>query len=74
MNRFVQSTVCTRCCCVHRLVFFFLSFFEEGHVLFQFLCSLQQHCDSAYDKLNSHQQKEFINITKMDYIGERIGD
>ena len=36
-----------------------------GHVLFQFLCNLQQYCD----KLNSHQQKEFINITKTNYIG-----
>ena len=28
-----------------------------GHVLFQFLCNLQQYCDSAYNKLNSHQKK-----------------
>ena len=41
-------------------VFFFLCFI---------LCNLQQYCDSAYNKLNSHQQKEFINITKMNYIG-----
>ena len=50
-----------------------------GHVLFQFLCNLQQYCDSAYNKINNHQQKEFINITKMNYIGgknrrEREGD
>ena len=45
-----------------------------GHVLFQFLCNLQQYCDSAYNKLNSHQQKEFINITKMNYIGEQTGE
>ena len=38
------------------------------HVLFQFLCNLQQYCDSAYNKLNSLQQKEFIDITKMNYI------
>ena len=25
------------------------------HVLFQFLCNLQQYCDSAYNKLNSHK-------------------
>ena len=40
-----------------------------GHVLFQFLCNLQQYCDSAYNKVNSRQQKEFINITNMNYIG-----
>ena len=50
-----------------------------GHVLFQFLCNLQQYCNSAYNKLNSLQQKEFINITKMNYIWrkkieEREGD
>ena len=45
-----------------------------GHVLFQFLCKLQQYCDTAYNKLNSHQQKEFINITKMNYIGGKIGE
>ena len=45
-----------------------------GHVLFQFLCNLQQYCDNAYNKLNSHQQKEFINITKMNYIGEQTGE
>ena len=42
-----------------------------GHVLFQFLCNLQQYCNSAYNKLNSLQQKEFINITKMNYIWRR---
>ena len=67
------------------LSFFFFSFFFFGggvgfcHVLFQFLCSLQQYCDSAYNKLNSLQQKEFIDITKMNYIWrekkeEREGD
>ena len=40
------------------------------HVLFPFLCNLQQYCDSAYNKLNSHKQKEFINITKINYIGK----
>ena len=44
----------------------FFSFF--GHVLFQFLCNLQQYCNSAYNKLNSLPQKEFINITEMNYI------
>ena len=48
------------------LALFFFFFF--GHVLFQFLCNLQQYCDSAYNKLNSLQQKEFIDITKMNYI------
>ena len=43
-------------------------FYFFGHVLFQFLCNLQQYCDSAYNKLNRLQQKEFINITKMNYI------
>ena len=43
-------------------------FFFFGHVLFQFLCNLQQYCNSAYNKLNSLQQKEFINITKINYI------
>ena len=55
------------------LIFLFVFFCVCGHVLFQFLCSLQQYCDSAYNKLNSRQQKEFINITKMNYIGEKIG-
>ena len=58
----------------HGFFFFFFFFFGGGgggHVLFQFLCNLQQYCDSAYNKLNSHQQKEFINITKMNYIGEK---
>ena len=41
------------------------------HVLFQFLCNLQQYCDSAYNKLNSLQQKEFIDITKMNYIWKK---
>ena len=50
---------------------FFLLFFFFGHVLFQFLCNLQQYCDSAYNKLNSLQQKEFIDITKMNYIWKR---
>ena len=45
------------------------SFLFCGHVLFQFLSNLQQYCDSAYNKLNSHQQEEFINITKLNYIG-----
>ena len=47
----------------------FLFFF--GHVLFQFLCNLQQYCNSAYNKLNSLQKKEFINITKMNYIWKK---
>ena len=51
---------------LHPLGFFFFFFF--CHVLFQFLCNLQQYCDSAYSKLNSLQQKEFIDITKMNYI------
>ena len=50
----------------HWPVCFLCGFF--GHVLFQFLCNLQQYCNSAYNKLNSLQQKEFINITKMNYI------
>ena len=49
---------------------FFFFIYSFGHVLFQFLCNLQQYCDSAYNKLNSHQQKEFINTTKMNYIGK----
>ena len=50
------------------LFFFFFFFFFSGHVLFHFLCNLQQYCDSAYNKLNSLQQKEFIDLTKMNYI------
>ena len=50
---------------------FFFFFFFFGHVLFQFLCNLQQYCNSAYNKLNSLQQKEFINITKMNYIWKK---
>ena len=49
-------------------IFFFGGGGGRGHVLFHFLCNLQQYCDSAYNKLNSHQQKEFINITKINYI------
>ena len=45
--------------------------FFFGHVLFQFSCNVQQYCDSAYNKLNSLQQKEFINITKINYIGKK---
>ena len=41
------------------------------HVLFQFLCNLQQYCDSAYNKLNSLQQKEFINIKKWTIFGKK---
>ena len=52
------------CCCLFVVVVVVVF----GHVLFQFLCNLQQYCDSAYNKLNSLQQKEFINITKMNYI------
>ena len=49
----------------------FLLFFFLFSVMFysSFCANLQQYCDSAYNKLNSHQQKEFINITKMNYIG-----
>ena len=50
--------------------FICVTFLGVGHVLLQFLCNLQQYCDSAYNKLNSHQQKEFINITKMNCIGK----
>ena len=63
-----------------QLLFFFFFFFGGGggggggHALFQFLCNLQQYCDSAYNKLNSHQQNEFINITKINYSGEQIGE
>ena len=42
-----------------------------GHVLFQFLCNLQQYCDSAYNKLVIYA-KEFINITKINYIEKNI--
>ena len=51
---------------MHTVFFFFL-----GHILFQFLCNLQQYCDSSYNKLNILQQKEFIDITKMNYIWRR---
>ena len=47
---------------------FLHTFLFVCHVLFQFLCNLQRYCNSAYNKLNSLQQKEFINITKMNYI------
>ena len=55
----------------HPFSSFFFFFFFFGHVLFQFLCNLQQYCDSAYNKLNSLQQNEFIDITKMNYIWRR---
>ena len=56
-----------------------LSWTFFGHFLFQFLCNLQQYCDNAYNKLNSLQQKEFIDITKNElYLDkkkeEREGD
>ena len=38
------------------------------------MCNLQQYCDSAYNKLNSLQQKEFIDITKMNYIWKKKKD
>ena len=40
-----------------------VSDFFPFHVLFQFLCNVQQYFDSEYNKLNSHKQNEFINIT-----------
>ena len=42
-----------------------VSDFFPVHVLFPFLCNIQQYCDSEYNKLNSHKQKEFINITQL---------
>ena len=44
-----------------------------GYVLFQFLCNLQYYCKSAYNKINSHQQKKFINITKSQLYGRGGG-
>ena len=32
--------------------------------LFQFLCNLQQYCDSAYNKLNSHSAKRVYRHNK----------
>ena len=55
--------------CVISSLFFFFSFFFSCFI--PFLCNLQQYCDSAYNKLNSLQQKEFIDITKMNYIWRR---
>ena len=48
-----------------------LFWFGFCNVLFQFLRNLQQYCDSAYNKLNSLQQKEFIDITKINYIWKK---
>ena len=64
---------------LQRLLFFcfFLDrffFFFFGHVLFQFLCNLQQYCDSAYNKLNSLQQKEFINNKNELYLENKKGE
>ena len=58
------------CPCGNKLLIYIRSLFF-CHVLFQFLCNLQQYCNSAYNKLNSLQQKEFINITKMNYIWKK---
>ena len=55
-----QWTDCFRTRWIYRFSFFFF-----GHVLFQ------QYCDSAYNKLSSLQQKEFIDITKMNYIWKK---
>ena len=44
------------------------------YVLFQFLCNVQQYCNSEYNKLNSHKQKGCISITKLNCIGgKKIG-
>ena len=44
------------------------------YVLFQFLCNIQQYCNSEYNKLNSHKQKGCISITKLNCIGgKKIG-
>jgi len=51
------------------LLYFFVQCYYKKQVLFQFLCNVQQCCDSDYNKLNSHKQKEFINITKLRCIG-----
>jgi len=59
-----------QCTCLFLISIFF------GHVLFHvmlyfILCDLQQYSNSAYNKLNSLQQKVFINITKRNYIWKR---
>ena len=36
------------CFCLVAIVIDFFFFFFCGHVLFQFLCNLQQYCNSAY--------------------------
>ena len=65
---------------ISSLFLFFLFFYFVFNVLYQFLCNLQQYCNSAYNKLNSLQQKEFINnknelyLEKEKKIEEREGD
>ena len=51
--------------------FFFLSYYlfiYFGSCFIPVFVQLKQYCNSVYNKLNSLQQKEFINITKMNYI------